>query len=1680
MATLLPGQTKNASGVSNYILGTNSPDPGSEQDFITNTNVQQQQRTAGVSVIRFSSEINGSGGIGGTNWTHAQMDAMATACANAGCQPLVILNVSNLSFNQDMVAYLGNRCNLYEFGNEPDIPPTNLDVATYSTRWNMHIPALRLINPNAAFIGPALAAWGNTTYLSTWLNNVKSVAGAAPDGVSVHIYPCTSNSLLSPSVCLNGNGSDIIGAGNIGGYISGVVRPVIQTALGYSVPLCITEWNADAWYSGSSGVQQTYADRQQVNEPFNYQFAVNAIDSFATHSIDMACEFKLTNWLMDNGSGTYAMCHYRAFVDENKKYFTKATTMGSLPGQTKTASGASNYIFGTNTPNYNTTLSTSTNIQNQMKSAGITVIRAGFSDSVGNLYSDAQMDAQYTAIHNAGAVILGILPHNQSAFAQHVVSYMGSRCLMYEYSNEPDISNGFTLQSYTNEWNQVIPLLRKANSNAAFIGPVLGVFSNAGNWITSSNGWLAQVAKAGNAPDAISVHIYPCTGGSIAEQTCISRASGIGASVASLRPGIKAILGYNPPMCLTEWNADAYYATAPPKGQGYNSNSASNDAFNNTFAVDVLEGLVANGIDMANHFELEYFLANPNGPTSSTAQFKAFQSETAKYLGSGGGSPPPSVGTISATPSTLAVTTPVNGGGTPNTVVIKNTGTASGTFSVPVTYSAYGNENWVSVQAASTTLAAGASTNVTVGCAPPSDMPAGVYTARINFTMGTSVSTVTLTMTVTSVATATSHLYVPAYAYPTDPSGTGSTWAQYEGGSPAVSFIIANPNSGPGSAVNSDFTTGIANMHAAGVKVLGYVNTSNHTALVASATVKSQIDSWYTWYPTIDGIHFDTVLPTSSNYSYYQDLYTYVQGKNTSVHQYVFLNPSQVPPESYMSACDAVCVYEGDYGKQIVTQAYMANYPAAKFAATVTNVTTTAQVDTTMSALQKANVGLAYITDQPTSSASTVYKTPPSTAIWNEAIKDCNVGSGGTSTGGGGSTGGGTSTPTALSVYLSSTIDATNTTSNDLYTTAGTPATTYSYTRVGTTTGYGELTAQTTTSAWAAVASLPAPTGKGFLLNNTSLEGQTIPAGSWAGVLRLNCAQGGDASPQQGTLTADIIVRAYKVNLHGSTNPTNWTFTPIVAMTLGAQSVTYAFANFTLPSTSASSMAFGTGDKLYIDRWLNVTGNANASSVQDVRSNHLSTDTTTYTGDPNSTIGTPGYVATSGGSTSTASATDTFTRGNQSGFGTASDGEAWTFTGTGTSSINNNTGVIVSTSSDTYAQLGTNTLADCDIRCDITLSNSGDNAGVAGRYSVSSGTVNGYKLSYNPGVGIALKKIIAGTNTTLTSATFTQTAGTAYTYHLRVQGSTISGNIYPTGTTEPSTFMVTTTDTSITGAGGFALRSNTASGSTGIAFDNFSASTIATSGTGGGGGGTGTPSPLTASPTSLAFVSTQGGGATAAQNVTLTTNASTSGTWAYSATYDKGYGWLSTNTSGGTLASSSSQTLAITANPQGLAPGTYTASIALTLSTASQTVTVTYVVSATGANTLPVKFTSAGCDLMSDALAGLDNSLIRYFAVGTGSTAPSVNDTQLVSEVMRKPITSFVDGSNNAEILVNCYLASSDVVGLNITEIGLFGGNAATSTAGSGVLVARGLYTLTNKNSQQGAQIVLDLQVVSQ
>ena len=349
---LLPGQAIWKNGVSSYLFGTNDSVDYSSDNFVTDPHhiIQSSLKAAHFQIMRESilhySIIDGHRTTLGThpqiqlvpNNPHEydtpapqqttatpnapygyELESRIKAIENSGMQCMIVLPSiwtdpshptnpfsmfhiytdpatgkveTDLDFAKKVVAYLGNRCKLYEIGNEPDLdvyPPSgamvpHMSVQTYLNRWTEFVKALRQINPQAKFIGPVTASdqgndctytpQGTSCYMRNFIKGAKA-AGVLPDAVSFHWYPCES-----ATDGFNGNGNCGPAQAQSFAMVINAVKGWIRNDLGTHVPLLITEWNADP---GANPLLE--------NTSFMTQFTQQAMKAMISAGLDGAFQF---------------------------------------------------------------------------------------------------------------------------------------------------------------------------------------------------------------------------------------------------------------------------------------------------------------------------------------------------------------------------------------------------------------------------------------------------------------------------------------------------------------------------------------------------------------------------------------------------------------------------------------------------------------------------------------------------------------------------------------------------------------------------------------------------------------------------------------------------------------------------------------------------------------------------------------------------------------------------------------------------------------------------------------------------------------------------------------------------------------------------------------------------------------------------------------------------------------------------------------------------------------------------------------------------------------------------------------------------------------------------------------------------------------------------------------------
>lgn len=174
-------------------------------------------------------------------------------------------------------------------------------------------------------------------------------------------------------------------------------------------------------------------------------------------------------------------------------------------------------------------------------------------------------------------------------------------------------------------------------------------------------------------------------------------------------------------------------------------------------------------------------------------------------------------------------------------------------------------------------------------------------------------------------------------------------------------------------------------------------------------------------------------------------------------------------------------------------------------------------------------------------------------------------------------------------------------------------------------------------------------------------------------------------------------------------------------------------------------------------------------------------------------------------------AQDTFQRANQQYWGTASDGLTWGGDANTQSnfSIHNDAGQITNGNGPYNAVLGP-TATDAEVLFSGSMSSfNNTNMGAVLRWR----DTNDWYKAYIDGAHLVVQKKVKGTTTILSQVNFAATPNTVYDLNFEIAGTTLYANVWPASTTEPSSWMITTSDSTLS-SGQCGLRIQVLSGTT--------------------------------------------------------------------------------------------------------------------------------------------------------------------------------------------------------------------------------------------------------------------------
>ncbi|MDE2128340.1 MAG: spherulation-specific family 4 protein [Betaproteobacteria bacterium] len=220
-------------------------------------------------------------------------------------------------------------------------------------------------------------------------------------------------------------------------------------------------------------------------------------------------------------------------------------------------------------------------------------------------------------------------------------------------------------------------------------------------------------------------------------------------------------------------------------------------------------------------------------------------------------------------------------------------------------------------------------------------------------------------------------ILVPLYAYPQVSSGSGASqvaqaspaWTAVASGAALVPTIaIINPASGPVACTNPasatllDFQRGIAQLHASGVTVLGYVHTS-YGQRPQSAVLQDVLT--YAQCYGLDGIFFDEISASASYASYDAAIANAARGgirAPSGAPALVVFNPGTYPEPQVAQSADITVMHESADLNVPAAPAALAAYPAGRWAYLAFGISQ--PVQGALSKLFADGTGDVYITDQ--------------------------------------------------------------------------------------------------------------------------------------------------------------------------------------------------------------------------------------------------------------------------------------------------------------------------------------------------------------------------------------------------------------------------------------------------------------------------------------------------------------------------------------------------------------------------------------------------------------------------------------------------------------------------------------------------------------------------------------------
>ena len=199
-------------------------------------------------------------------------------------------------------------------------------------------------------------------------------------------------------------------------------------------------------------------------------------------------------------------------------------------------------------------------------------------------------------------------------------------------------------------------------------------------------------------------------------------------------------------------------------------------------------------------------------------------------------------------------------------------------------------------------------------------------------------------------------LLVPAYFHP---AVRPQDWALLAERAADVRLVVLNLANGPGPRPDDACRPALARLRAAGVGVVGYVDTSYGRRPQREAI--AEIGRYLDWYE-VTGVLFDQVAASVERVSYFAGL---ARGARSIGARVVVFNHGVHPPEAYADHADVLGTFEGSWRayRDVAVPGWVASRPAEQFYHVVHSVPRQRLGDAYVLAARRG-AGCAYVTER--------------------------------------------------------------------------------------------------------------------------------------------------------------------------------------------------------------------------------------------------------------------------------------------------------------------------------------------------------------------------------------------------------------------------------------------------------------------------------------------------------------------------------------------------------------------------------------------------------------------------------------------------------------------------------------------------------------------------------------------